>query len=169
MPSRGPIRIQLAPKRQPAGTARAPRRKANEQTTTNMNNTIILPLLAALSTAGCKTALPPADDEILDSFEKHEAAFNRIYDIVAYNSVGSFHYPPLYQYETALADSAIHLTARTKKPTRPFTDCQHPTGRCSTHCWPRQVAVSYSSTATGHIRQVPKTSVSRCSITAMEP
>lgn len=71
-----------------------------------MNNTIILPLLAALSTAGCKTALPPADDEILDSFEKHEAAFNRIYDIVADNSVGSFHYPPLYQYETALADSA---------------------------------------------------------------
>lgn len=72
-------------------------------------------------------------------------------------------------WQTRQHAKAIHLTARTKKPTRPFTDCQHPTGRCSTHCWPRQVAVSYSSTATGHIRQVPKTSVSRCSITAMEP
>ena len=80
--------------------------KRERQKTRNMKKPIIVPIVAIMSAAGSKTALPPADDEILDSFEKHEAAFNRIYDIVADNSVGSFHYPPLYQYETALADSA---------------------------------------------------------------
>lgn len=80
--------------------------KGERQKTRNMKKPIIVPIVAIMSATGCKTALPPADDEILDSFEKHEAAFNRIYDIVADNSVGSFHYPPLYPYETAPADSA---------------------------------------------------------------
>lgn len=60
-----------------------------------MRTPVILLLLASLLAASCKTHMPPTDKEMIRHFNTHEAAFSKIYEIIAESSEGSFHYPPL--------------------------------------------------------------------------
>ena len=57
---------------------------------------ITILLLASLFAASCgEPPMPPSDEEMIRHFATHEAAFRKVYEIMAESSEGSFHYPPL--------------------------------------------------------------------------
>ncbi len=43
----------------------------------------------------CEPPMPPSDEEMMSHFNTHEATFNKVYEIMADCTEGSFHYPPL--------------------------------------------------------------------------
>lgn len=49
--------------------------------------------------------MPPSDEEMIRHFTTHEAAFRKVYEIMAESSEGSFHYPPLSPEEVIILDS----------------------------------------------------------------
>ena len=49
--------------------------------------------------------MPPSDEEMIRHFATHEAAFRKVYEIMAESSEGSFHYPPLSPEEVIILDS----------------------------------------------------------------
>lgn len=49
--------------------------------------------------------MPPSDEEMIRHFTTHEAAFNKVYEIVAGCTEGSFHYPPLSPDGIIILDS----------------------------------------------------------------
>lgn len=56
---------------------------------------IITLFLAAVSVVSCEPPMPPSDEEMIRHFNTHEAAFSKVYEIMADCTEGSFHYPPL--------------------------------------------------------------------------
>ena len=60
-----------------------------------MKKSIITLFLAAVSAVSCEPPMPPSDEEMIRHFATHEAAFRKVYEIMAESSEGSFHYPPL--------------------------------------------------------------------------
>lgn len=59
-----------------------------------MRNNIIL-LLASLLEVSCgEPPMPPSDDEMIRNFTMHEAAFNKVYEIISDGTDGSHYYPP---------------------------------------------------------------------------
>ena len=60
-----------------------------------MNQSIITLFLVAVSVVSCEPPMPPSDEEMIRHFNTHEAAFRKVYKIMAESSEGSFHYPPL--------------------------------------------------------------------------
>ena len=61
-----------------------------------MRTFAIILLLASLFAASCgEPPMPPSDEEMIRHFATHEAAFRKVYEIMAESSEGSFHYPPL--------------------------------------------------------------------------
>lgn len=76
-----------------------------------MRISIINILLAIVFAASCgKPPMPPTDEEMIRNFITHEAAFNKICEIIANNSEGSFHYPPLSSGENLILDSAGQIS-----------------------------------------------------------
>ena len=72
-----------------------------------MRALVIILFLVNLLTVSCgEPPIPPTDEEMIQHFNTHETAFNKIYEIIAYNSEGSFHYPPLSLGEIIIPDSA---------------------------------------------------------------
>ena len=67
---------------------------------------IILFSVSLLATSCGEPSMPPTDEEMIRHFATHEAAFNKIYEILADSSEGSFHYPPLSFGEVIIPDSA---------------------------------------------------------------
>ena len=49
--------------------------------------------------------MPPSDEEMIRHFTTHEAAFRKVYEIMAESSEGSFHYPSLSPEEVIILDS----------------------------------------------------------------
>ena len=71
-----------------------------------MRTPIIIMLLATVFAAGCKEPpMPPSDEEMMQHFTTHEAAFNKVYEIMADCTEGSFHYPPLSPDGVIILDS----------------------------------------------------------------
>ena len=67
---------------------------------------ITILLLASLFAASCgEPPMPPSDEEMIRHFATHEAAFRKVYEIMAESSEGSFHYPPLSPEEVIILDS----------------------------------------------------------------
>ena len=67
---------------------------------------ITILLLASLFAASCgEPPMPPSDEEMIRHFATHEAAFRKVYEIMAESSEGSFHYPPLPPEEVIILDS----------------------------------------------------------------
>ncbi len=63
---------------------------------------ITILLLASLFAASCgEPPMPPSDEEMIRHFATHEAAFRKVYEIMAESSEGSFHYPPLSPEEVS--------------------------------------------------------------------
>jgi len=56
-----------------------------------MKKSIIALLLAAISVVSCEPPMPPSDEEMIRHFATHEAAFRKVYEIMAESSEGSFH------------------------------------------------------------------------------
>lgn len=54
--------------------------------------------------------MPPTDEEMIQNFITHEAAFNEICEIIANNSEGSFHYPPLSSGENLILGPAGQIS-----------------------------------------------------------
>ena len=71
-----------------------------------MKTVIITLLLTAASVMSCKPPMPPTDEEMIRLFTTHEAAFRKVYEIMAESSKGSFHYPPLSPDGIIILDSA---------------------------------------------------------------
>lgn len=69
-----------------------------------MRTPIIILLLVTVSTVSFKPPMPPTDEEMIRNFITNEAAFNMICEIIANNSEGSFHYPPLSSGEILILD-----------------------------------------------------------------
>ena len=70
-----------------------------------MKKSVIALLLAAVSVVSCEPPMPPSDEEMIRHFATHEAAFRKVYEIMAESSEGSFHYPPLSPEEVIILDS----------------------------------------------------------------
>ena len=70
-----------------------------------MKKSIITLFLAAVSVVSCEPPMPPSDEEMIRHFNTHEAAFRKVYEIMAESSEGSFHYPPLSPEEVIILDS----------------------------------------------------------------
>lgn len=71
-----------------------------------MKTSIIILLLATIFAASCgEPPIPPSDEEMMQHFNTHEAAFNKVYEIMAKSSEGSFHYPPLSPDDIIILDS----------------------------------------------------------------
>ncbi len=71
-----------------------------------MKTSIIILLLATIFAASCgEPPIPPSDEEMIRHFTTHEAAFRKVYEIMAESSEGSFHYPPLSPEEVIILDS----------------------------------------------------------------
>ena len=71
-----------------------------------MRTFAIILLLASLFAASCgEPPMPPSDEEMIRHFATHEAAFRKVYEIMAESSEGSFHYPPLSPEEVIILDS----------------------------------------------------------------
>ncbi|WP_418812943.1 DUF4948 family protein [Paraprevotella clara] len=67
---------------------------------------IIILLLASLFVASCgKSPMLPSDEEMIRHFATHEAAFCKMYEIMAESSEGSFHYPPVSPDGIIILDS----------------------------------------------------------------
>lgn len=60
-----------------------------------MKKSIIALFLAAVFVMSCEPPMPPSDEEMMSHFNTHEATFNKVYEIMADCTEGSFHYPPL--------------------------------------------------------------------------
>ncbi len=59
-----------------------------------------------ISVVSCEPPMPPSDEEMIRHFNTHEAAFNKVYEIMADCTEGSFHYPPLSPEGIIILDSA---------------------------------------------------------------
>ena len=71
-----------------------------------MRTFAIILLLASLFAASCgEPPMPPSDEEMIRHFATHEAAFRKVYEIMAESSEGSFHYPPLSPEEVIILPS----------------------------------------------------------------
>ena len=71
-----------------------------------MRTPAIILLLASLFAASCgEPPMPPSDEEMIRHFTTHEAAFRKVYEIMAESSEGSFHYPSLSPEEVIILDS----------------------------------------------------------------
>ena len=71
-----------------------------------MKTSIIILLLATIFAASCgEPPMPPSDEEMIRHFNTHEAAFNKVYEIMADCTEGSFHYPPLSPDDIIIFDS----------------------------------------------------------------
>ena len=71
-----------------------------------MKTSIIILLLATIFAASCgEPSMPPSDEEMMQHFNTHEAEFNKVYEIMAESSEGSFHYPPLSSDGIIIPDS----------------------------------------------------------------
>ena len=67
---------------------------------------IIILLLVSPSVTSCgEPPMPPSDEEMIHHFATHEAAFNKVCEIMAESSKGSFHYPPLSPDGIIILDS----------------------------------------------------------------
>lgn len=75
-----------------------------------MRTPIIILFLATISVVSFKPPMPPTDEEMIRHFTTHEAAFNKICEIIADNSEGSFHYPPLSSDDILILDSAGQIS-----------------------------------------------------------
>lgn len=71
-----------------------------------MRTSIIILLLTAVSVVSCEPPMPPSDEEMIRHFNTHEAAFDKVYEIMADCTDGSFHYPSLSPVGTITLDSA---------------------------------------------------------------
>ena len=72
-----------------------------------MKTSIIILLLATIFAASCgEPPMPPSDEEMIRHFNTHEAAFNKVYEIMADCTEGSFHYPPFSSEGIMILDSA---------------------------------------------------------------
>lgn len=72
-----------------------------------MKTPVIILLLSLLFAVSCgEPPMPPSDEEMIQHFNTHEAAFNKIHEIIADSSKGSFHYPPLFSDDIIISDSA---------------------------------------------------------------
>ena len=72
-----------------------------------MRTPIISILLATVFAASCgEPPIPPSDEEMIRHFTTHEAAFNKVYEIMADCTEGCFHYPPLSPESIIILDSA---------------------------------------------------------------
>lgn len=61
-----------------------------------MRTFIIVLFLMSLLAASCgEPPMLSSDEEIIRHFTTHEAAFRKVYEIIAESSEGSFHCPPL--------------------------------------------------------------------------
>ncbi len=58
-----------------------------------------------ISAVSCEPPMPPSDEEMMQHFNTHEAAFNKVYEIMADCTEGSFHYPPLSPDDIIILDS----------------------------------------------------------------
>lgn len=70
-----------------------------------MRAPIVILLVAIVSVVSCEPPMPPTDEEMIRLFNTHEAAFNKIYKIIADHSEGSFHYPSLSPDGVIILDS----------------------------------------------------------------
>ncbi len=70
-----------------------------------MKKSIITLFLAAVSVVSCEPPMPPSDEEMIRHFNTHEATFNKVYEIMADCTEGSFHYPPLSPDDIIILDS----------------------------------------------------------------
>lgn len=71
-----------------------------------MRASIIIMLLATVLAASCgEPPMPPSDEEMIQHFTTHEAAFRKVQEIMAESSEGSFHYPPLSPDGIIILDS----------------------------------------------------------------
>lgn len=70
-----------------------------------MMKSITILLLATVTVVSCEPPMPPSDEEMIHHFATHEAAFRKVYEIMAESSEGSFHYPPLSPEEVIILDS----------------------------------------------------------------
>ncbi len=70
-----------------------------------MMKSITILLLATVTVVSCEPPMPPSDEEMIHHFATHEAAFNKVYEIMSESSEGSFHYPPLSPGEVIILDS----------------------------------------------------------------
>ena len=71
-----------------------------------MKTSIIILLLATIFAASCgEPPIPPSDEEMMQHFNTHEVAFNKVYEIMAGCTEGSFHYPPLSPDGIIILDS----------------------------------------------------------------
>ncbi|WP_218050341.1 DUF4948 family protein [Bacteroides faecis] len=59
-----------------------------------------------ISAVSCEPPMPPSDEEMMQHFNTHEAVFNKVYEIMADCTEGSFHYPPLSPEGIMILDSA---------------------------------------------------------------
>lgn len=76
-----------------------------------MRTSIISILLATVFVVSCgNPPMPSTDEEMIRNFITHEATFNTICEIIANNSEGSFHYPPLSSGENLILDSAGQIS-----------------------------------------------------------
>lgn len=72
-----------------------------------MRTFAVILLLASLFAANCcEPPMPPTDEEMIQLFNTHKAAFGEIYKIIAGSSEGSFHYPPLSSDGIIILDPA---------------------------------------------------------------
>ena len=70
-----------------------------------MKKFVIALSLAAVSVVSCEPPMPPSDEEMIRHFNTHEAAFNKVYEIIADCTEGSFHYPPFSSDDIIIPDS----------------------------------------------------------------
>lgn len=76
----------------------------------NMRTPVIILILVSLIAICCgEPPMPPSDEEMIHHFVTHEAVFDKICEIMAESSEGSFHYPPLYPNDVLILDSAQQI------------------------------------------------------------
>lgn len=81
-----------------------------------MKKSIITLFLTAVSVVSCDPPMPPSDEEMMQHFATYEAAFNKVYEIMADCTEGSFHYPPLSPDGIIILDSATQEIELSDEP-----------------------------------------------------
>ncbi|MDY5237954.1 DUF4948 family protein [Bacteroides helcogenes] len=72
-----------------------------------------------ISAVSCEPPMPPSDEEMMQHFNTHEAAFHKIHRLIGDGTEGSYHYPP-YRPDTANSMSLQIFEEIHGTPYKPF-------------------------------------------------